>query len=204
MVNAILKALMERRSIRQFQDRNIDLESIDTILRAATWAPSANNDQPWKFVVVKDAEIKMKIKDALMAKMTPYYEAEDVPVDRMEAYWTSMFKAPVHIFAFFDSSAMDIEEDWRELQKLWGAQSVSAACQNMLLAAHALGLGSLWIGASLAVEEQIKSMLGVPDDIKMMSVIAIGYPDQKVLPRIRKPISDVTFAERWGEKKIGQ
>jgi nitroreductase/putative intracellular protease/amidase len=195
--NPVLKAIKERRSIRRFEDKEVEQSKIDQILTAATWAPSANNDQPWKFVVVRSKEIKEKVLNAFLDRMKDYFESHSIPLDRIREFWSGIFAAPVHIFAFCDTSVVEIEDDFEEKQVLWSTQAVSAACQNILLAAHALGLGSVWTGASLAVEDEIKDMLGVPDGVRLMTVMAIGYPAYEPLPPVRKPFSDVMFFEKW-------
>jgi nitroreductase len=195
--NPVLKAIKERRSIRKFQDKDVDSVKIEQILKAATWAPSANNDQPWKFVVVRSKETKKKIVEALKFRMKNYYESQGVPLDRMMAYWSNIFSAPVHIFVFCDTSGIELEKEWEEIQMLWSIQGVSAASQSILLSAQALGLGSLWMGVTLTVENEIKTLLHVPDKVRLMTVIAIGYPDEEPLPPVRKPLSEVIFFDKW-------
>ena len=198
--NPVLKAIKERRSIRRFEDKDVEQTKIDQILKAATWAPSANNDQPWKFVVVRSKETTEKVLNVFLDRMKDYFESHGIPLDRIKAFWSGIFSAPVHIFAFCDTSVVEIEEGFEETQVLWSTQAVSAACQNILLAAHASGLGSVWAGASLAVEDEIKDMLGVPDEVRLMTVIAIGYPAYESLPPVRKPLSDVMFFEKWEKR----
>jgi len=195
--NPVLKAIKERRSIRKFQDKDVDSAKIEQILKAATWAPSANNDQPWKFVVVRSKETKKKVVEALKIRMKDYYGSHGIPLDRMVAFWSGIFSAPVHIFVFCDTTGIESEKEWEEIQTLWSIQGVSAACQNILLAAHALGLGSVWTGVTLTVEDEIKTTLGVPGGVKLMTVIAIGYPASEPLPPVRKPLSEVMFFEKW-------
>ena len=194
----VLKAIKERRSVRRFQERDVEESKIELMLKAATWAPSANNDQPWKFVVVRDKETKEKVLNAFLDRMKDYFEEHGLPLERIRPFWAGIWAAPVHIFAFCDTSVVEIEEGWEKIEMLWSAQGVSAACQNMLLAAHALGLGAVWAGGSVAVEDEIKSMLGVPEGIKLMTVIAVGYPADEPLPPVRRPLSDVMFLEKWG------
>jgi nitroreductase/putative intracellular protease/amidase len=196
----VLKAIKERRSVRNFQEKEVEESKIELILKAATWAPSANNNQPWKFVVVRDKETKEKVLNAFLDRMKDYYEDHGLPLERIRPFWAGIWAAPVHIFAFCDTRVVEIEEGWEEIEMLWSTQGVSAACQNLLLAARALGLGSVWTGASLAVEEEIKSMLGVPKEVKLMTVIAVGYPADEPLPPVRRPLSDVMFFEKWGGK----
>jgi len=194
----VLKAIKERRSVRRFLEKEVEESKIELILKAATWAPSANNNQPWKFVVVRNGETKEKILNAFLDRMKDYYEGHGLPLERIRPFWAGIWAAPVHIFAFCDTSVVEIEEGWEEIEMLWSRQGVSAACQNVLLAAHALGLGSVWTGASLALEEEIKSMLGVPNEVKLMTVIAVGYPAHEPFPPVRRPLSDVMFLEEWG------
>jgi nitroreductase len=198
--NAVLKAIKERRSIRRFETRDVDSAIIEQILRAAAWAPSANNEQPWKFVVVREKEIKEQVLEAFMTRMKGYYETNEIPLDRIRAYWSGVFSAPVHIFVFCDTSDVEIEKEWEEIQMLWSIQGVSAAAQNILLAAHSLGLGSVWTGATLAVEDTVKVLLQVPKDVRLMTVIAVGYPAYNPLPPVRKPLADIVFFEKWEQK----
>lgn len=196
----VLKAIKERRSVRRFEEKEVEDSKIELILKAATWAPSANNNQPWKFVVVRNEETKERVLNAFLDRMKDYFEGHGLPLDRIRPFWAGIWAAPVHIFAFCDTSVVEIEEDWEETEMLWSAQGVSAACQNILLAAHALGLGSVWTGGSLAVEDEIKSLLDVPQGVKLMTVIAVGYPAHQPLPPVRRPLSDVFFLEKWGNK----
>jgi len=198
--NPVLKAIKERRSIRRFQDKDVDSAKIEQILKAATWAPSANNDQLWKFVVVRNKETKEKIVEALKLRMKDYYGSHGIPLERMVAYWSNIFAAPVHIFVFRDTTGIELEKEWEDIQMLWSIQGVSAACQNILLATHALGLGSVWTGVTLCVEDEIKAILQVPKEVRLMTVIAIGYPASEPLPPVRKLLSEVMFFEKWEGK----
>ncbi|NIN01707.1 MAG: hypothetical protein GTO24_27500 [candidate division Zixibacteria bacterium] len=198
--NPVLKAIKERRSVRRFQEKDVEDDKIELILKAATWAPSANNDQPWKFVVVKSKETKEKVLNAFLDRMKDYFEGHGIPLERIKPFWSGIFAAPVHILAFCDTSALEMEEEHLEVQMLWSTQGVSAACQNILLAAHTLGLGSVWTGGSLVVEDEIKRMLEVPEGVRLMTVIAVGYPADEPLPPVRRPLSDVTFFERWEKR----
>lgn len=197
--NPVLNAIAERRSIREFLDVDVDQDTVKLLLRAASWAPSADNDQPWKFVVVKDREIKDQIQAAILDRMKGFYEARGYPLEAAGRYWSGIFSAPVHIFAFCDTSGIEIDKEWEKIDVLHCFQGVSVACQNILLAAHALGLGSLWAGATLIVEDEIKSLLEAPEEVQLVAVIAVGYPAYEPLPPVRKPLSDIMFTEKWGQ-----
>ena len=195
--NPVLKAIRERRSIRKFEDRDVEPDLIEILLRAATWAPSANNDQPWKCIVLRENTIKQQIVDSLIGTMKEYYEEKGIPVERIQAYWSSVFSAPVHIFAFCDTRNVTMDEEWEEIEILHNIQGVSAACQNILLAATALHLGSLWMGGPLVVEDDIQTLLYVPDGVKLVAIIAIGYPAHEPLPPVRRPLSAIVGYGRW-------
>jgi F420 biosynthesis protein FbiB-like protein len=194
--NLVLKVIKERRSIRRFQEKEVSQDTIDILLKSAAWAPSPNNDQPWRFVVVKDKKVKQDIVNTLMEKLTDYYKSKELSAERMRQYISSIFSAPVHIFALCDDSNIE-EKEWKDIQMLWNMQAVSCACQNILLSARSMGLGSLWIGLSLVAEDQIKTLIGAPENFRLVSVIAIGYPADEPLPPVRKPLSEVVSQEEW-------
>lgn len=199
ITNAVLKAIKERRSVRRFQDKDVDSTMMNTILKAATWTPSANNNQPWKFVVVRDRNVKEKIVEALMNQTKAAFEKRGYPLEMVKRYWSNLFSAPVHIFAFCDTAGIEIDKEWQDIDMLHCMQGVAAACQNILLAATALDLGSLWIGATLIVEPEIKELLNVPKNVQLVSTIAIGYSADKPLPPVRKSLSRVLFYESSSE-----
>ena len=113
---------------------------------------------------------------------------------------TAAFYAPVHILAFCDTSGVVIEDEWKAIDMLHCIQSATIACQNILLAAKAMNLGSLWMGAPIVVEKEIKIMLQAPQDVQLMAIIAIGYPADQPLPPVRKPLSKIMFLENWQKK----
>jgi F420 biosynthesis protein FbiB-like protein len=194
----VLKAIKERRSIREFEKKDVELDKLQLILEAGTWAPSANNGQPWKFVVVKDKNTKERLLRRFLDRMQDYFERQGMPSDKIRDFWSGILSAPVCIFVFCDTNVVEIEKEFEEIEMLWSTQGVSAACQNMLLAAHALGLGTVWTGASLIVDDDVKSALEVPDGVRLVTMIAVGYPASRPAPPIRRSLSDVVFFEKWG------
>jgi len=145
----ILELIRSRRSVRRFQDRPVDEEMVDRILEAGRWAPSGRNNQPWRFVVVREAGLKERI-----ASFTKY---------------GSVIKnAAVIIPVFIHHPSMYSEvKDY---------QSVGACLQNMLLMAHAQGLGAVWLGEILKNAGPVRDTLGLSDDLELMAVIALGWP----------------------------
>ncbi|MFH0777392.1 MAG: nitroreductase family protein [Candidatus Eisenbacteria bacterium] len=194
--NPVLKNIKERRSIRRFETKDIEEGVIETLIQAASWAPSPNNSQPWRFVVVRDTTTQKQIALALLKKLAPYFESRGFPLQGVRGYWTSVFSAPVHIFAFYDTT--NVDEDFRDISLLHQMQAVSVACQNILLAANAMGLGSLWAGLTLTAENEIKQILKAPAEATLVTMLAVGYSRSTPLPPVRKSLPEILFNETWG------
>lgn len=154
-----LTIIKKRRSIRKFSDQPVEKEKIQHLLEAAMAAPSAMNAQPWEFVVVTEKEVMDKFRCALMfAKMN----------------------APAAI-CVLGSSRM---QKGKAGDKFW-VQDCSAATENILLAATALGLGSVWVGVHPVTifKRQVSSILNLPDGVTPLNLIYIGYPAESKEPR---------------------
>lgn len=154
-----LDAIRTRRSVRKFTDKKIPKEMIDTLLEAAMSAPSAGNQQPWHFVVIDDKKI-----------------LEEVPT--VSLYAPMAKEASTAIVICGDPSLEKYPGFW--------VQDCSAATQNILLAAHSLGLGAVWSGI-YPLEDRasgFRKLIGIPEKIIPMSIVIMGYPLD-----IPKPIS---------------
>ncbi len=163
--------ITERRSIRHFDERPLSQEEIDAILEAGRWAPSGLNNQPWRFVTVTEPELKDNI-----ARLTKYQRIIE--------------QAPIIICVLIDNNALYHRE--KDLQ------SVGAALQNMLLMAHSLELGAVWLGEILKNSKQVCKLLTLPANYELMAVIATGHPDHNYVPKQkgRKPLTDLVLARR--------
>lgn len=167
----LFEALFTRRSIRRYSDRKIDQEIVDKIIHAGMYAPSAVNKQPWHFIVFKDSRSCEAI-------------TEVHPSSQM------LKGAQTCILICFDESLQHDEG--------YGVIDCSAATQNMLLAAHAQGLGACWVGIYPRENriEALKEIFGLPTGVIPFTVIALGYPDeQKEKPERIKP--ERIHQERW-------
>lgn len=148
----ILEIIKTRRSIRKFTDEPVPDEIIDKIIEAGTWAPSGMNNQPWKFAIIKDDELKAQI-----SALTHYSKI--------------VLRAHMLIAVFLDDSlSYDRTKD---------CQAIGACIQNMLLALHASGLGGVWLGEILKNKERLLKLVGGPHGLDLMAVIALGYPAEK-------------------------
>ena len=168
MAPELFDTIYQRRSIRKFTDQDVDRDLILKILDAGRMAPSGLNNQPWRFLVVKDEERKIKL-----AECTKYGHI--------------VRRANTLIVVFLDKDAMyNATKDY---------QAAGACIQNMLLAIHGLGLGGVWLGEILNQESQVHEVLNTdPTRLELMAVIVLGYPAQKGSSS-RKSLSQLLLEE---------
>jgi nitroreductase len=149
-----LEAIHTRRSIRRYTNQNVEDEAIQKILAAGMSAPSAGNQQPWQFIVITDKTI-----------------LEEIP--HISPYAGMAKDAPGAILVCGDLNLESIKGFW--------VQDCAAATQNMLLAAHALGLGAVWTGIYPMQDcvDGFKKLLHIPENVIPFALIPIGYPAQE-------------------------
>jgi nitroreductase len=203
----LFNAIKGRKSIRKFKRTPVADEDIKKILDAGRLAPSANNTQPWSFVVIKDKTLLAKMADAvreMVDRMIPFADDEK-QAQRLAAYrgtfYTFFEHAPVVIAVFmkgYDAGTDRLlakmgypAEDIKRLRPLPGLQSVSAAIQNMLLAVHALGYGSCWMTGPLVAQEAFETLLGYDKNTYIAALLPIGVPDEDPSARNRKPLKEI-------------
>lgn len=167
----VLEALMSRRSIRHFEARPVPEEYVQTLLRAAMQAPSAANAQPWHFVVITERE--------LLEEVTTFHPVAE-----------SLHEAPMAILICGDDRLEKRPDRW--------ILDCSAATENMLLAAHALGLGAVWLGIH---PDQIRidamsQLVNLPAEVHPLSLIAVGFPT-RVLPPVNRFRADRIHYNFW-------
>jgi F420 biosynthesis protein FbiB-like protein len=188
-----LEAIATRRSVRKFTHRPVAKKTVNAVLAAAILAPSGKNRQPWRFVVVAGDE-----KRAQMIRVMREGIA-DTKARGMEtgtAIMTArvMERAPVTVFVFNPEGA----HPWtshsvvQTFMEAIDTQSIGAAIQNMLLAAQALGLGTLWMCDVWSAYQQLEEWLG--ESGELVAAVALGYPDEQPAARPRRPLSEVV---RW-------
>lgn len=169
-----METIMTRVSVRDYQDRPVEDEKIEAMLRAAMAAPSAANKQPWRFIVIKDKKTLKAI-------------SENFHTMRMAE------KAPLAIVVCGDMKAT-LQGDGID----YWIEDTSAATENLLLAAHSLGLGTVWCGIYPQMErvKLLKEMLDIPEDIIPLNVVPIGYPAENPQPKDKWDPSEIHY-ETW-------
>jgi nitroreductase len=176
----LFDAIKGRRSIRSYTEKEVTKEDVNKILEAATWAPSACNKQSWRFVVVRKPETIEKLY-----KAASYSTQLQIFVK----------KAKVVIVVCTDLNTYKAFPHRERALSLFTIQETAAATQNLLLAAHALGLGACWV--SLFSEDQVKVTLDLPKDIRPLVIIPLGHTKSKANPKPRKPLKDVVNYENF-------
>lgn len=175
--NIFMSLIRNRSSVRSYKPKNVSENHIKEIIETGACAPSAGNQQPWEFIVVRDRGMKAHIVEAC-------YGQE----------W--MLEAPVFIVACVNtriSSAIFQERG----EKLYGIQSVAASIENMLLAAEALGLAACWVGAFN--ERSVAILLKCPEYVRPNAIITIGYSNEPAEKPRRHDISNIIHLEEFGE-----
>ena len=160
----IIEDIRSRRSVRKFTPEPVSDELIDRILEAGRWAPSGLNNQPWRFAVVKDRGLITEIS-------------------RLTHYGKVVRGAQVLIPVFIDTEKIYHREK--------DIQGIGACLQNMLLEIHSLGLGAVWLGEIIRSNLPIKQLLGLGNDLELMAVIALGWPDEKPRTTKRKTLKEL-------------
>ena len=163
------EAIMTRRSIRRFSAQVIDDDLVEKLLRAAMAAPSASNEQPWHFVILRDR--------ATLGRITGFHPYADMLNEA--------------------GLAIAVCADTGHARGMW-VQDCAAATENILLAAHAIGLGAVWLGV-YPVDERwlpLQGLLGLPEGVIPCTLVALGYPAEEKMPSKRYDAGRV-HRERW-------
>ena len=186
-----------RRSVRRYDERTIAPVLVEELLRLATHAPSAHNRQPWRFAVLSDALHKEKLASAMGERLRrdrlgdgDAHDAIEADVNRSHARITS---APVVVVACMTLEDVDSYPDPRRRQAEYqmAAQSTAMAVQNLLLGAHAAGLGACWMCAPLFCGDVVQEALGLPRQWLPQALITLGQPAGVDKPRSRRPLAEV-------------
>jgi F420 biosynthesis protein FbiB-like protein len=199
--------LKNRRSIREYTSRKVSERILETILEAATWAPSAHNAQPWRFIVVKDSALKLKLAKTMANRWKKDLAKNGVSEKDLEnlvkASVERFTKAPIVIVPCLTMAEMHHYPDKRrqKIEFLMGVQSVAAAIENMLLAAHAMGLGACWFCAPLFCPETVRKVLKIPPNFEPQALITLGYPASRQEPPPRKLLREIVHLNGWSETK---
>jgi nitroreductase len=189
-------------TVRRYRPDPVDDPVLERCLRAATWAPSGANQQPWRFVVLRSAEARAVVSEAArrtwqaMAEFygleIPKSEAVDAKSRVLRAMWEH-----THVGGDAPVCVMFCVQPQAGTGELHQGGSIFPAVQNFLLAARAQGLGAaitLWHDSS---EEELRALVGIPDDWRIATLITAGWPTGSHHEVRRRPVGDVTAVDTW-------
>ena len=166
-----LELVKSRYSVRSYEPRPVEQDKLDRVLEAARMAPSGSNQQPWRFVVVRDPEVRRRLVAAC---------ADQEHVAQAPVVIAGVGLTPDHVMN------CDIPGD---------AVDLAIAMDHLSLAAAAEGLGTCWIGAF--VQGRIREVLGIPEWAKVVQVMTLGYPADSPRPKSRKSLGRIVCYDRW-------
>lgn len=224
----LFEAMYSARALRRLKPDPVPEELITQILDAAIRAPSAGNAQNWAFVVVRDARLRAELGSIYREASdiaAAFYEARGRPAHMSEEQWRRMMSSGAYLWEHMGDAPVllipclvrrDVppiealapamqgtyQDEIAYLDRIRGA-SIYPAVQNIILACRALGLGTVITTNHLRCEDKVKSLLGLPANAETFALMPIGYPTRKYGPLTRKPVADVTFADRWGTRWPG-
>ncbi len=184
----LLETIKTRRSIRQYKTTPVDDGKIEAVLEAARWAPSWKNSQCWRFLVVRDDNIKNQLADALKGSKEGAANLAD------EAIRT----APVVIVAYAEpgKSGYNRGETATDKGDYWYMFDVALAMQNLMLAAHSLGLATVCVGLFNA--KKAADILAIPPEYRVVAMTPLGYPDETPEARPRKELAEIVSYDKYG------
>ncbi len=219
----LFEAMYSARSLRHFKPDPVPPELIDRVLDAAIRASSGGNTQHWTFIVVRDAA-KRRAIGAVYRKASDYngaiYASRPKPDHLTQAQydqflansghlWDHMADAPVILVPCLKKRELPertglppavqarYADHLANLQRISGS-SIYPAIQNIILASRGLGLGTVITTNHILYEDEVKAVLGIPDDVATFALMPIGYPTRRYGPLTRKPVGEVTYADSWG------
>ena len=224
----VLEAIHSARAIRRFKPDPVPETVLTEILDAAIRAPSAGNAQNWVFLVVRDAEQRRKL-GAIYRKASDIasamYAARGRPPHLTEEQfrrlmssgsflWDHLAEAPVILVPCqtqpkipppealpADVRARHLDEQ-RYVERIRGA-SIYPAVQNVILACRAFGLGTTITTNHIRCEDEVKAVLGVPEDVQTFALMPIGHPLDSFGPIVRRPVAEVAYADHWARRWPG-
>lgn len=179
----LLKAIRDRRSIRKYKTKPVSDKDLNVILEAARLAPSWKNSQCWRFIVVRDPDIRRRLTETFS------------PVNRGGM---ALQQAPVAIVVCAESGRSGIKDGTAETDKGdWFMFDVALAMQNLVLAAWDKGLGTVHLG--LFDAKKAAEVLNVPAGYCVVEITPLGYPDENPESRPRKPFEEIVYYEKFGQ-----
>ena len=179
-----LEAIKTRRSIRRYKTNPVDDNILAQVLEAARWSPSWANTQSWRFIIVRSDSIKAELAGALSLNNPATNAIKTAPI-------VIVVCAELKKSGFYRGEPSTVRGDWCMFD-------AGLAMENLVLAAHALGLGTVHVGAF--DQRKVEAILGVPEGFAVIEMTPLGYPDGEARVTPRKELAEIVFNEKFGAK----
>jgi nitroreductase len=196
------QAIENRTSVRTFKSEEVPLKDLKEMVRLASLAPSANNYQPWKFIIIRNKQILDRLAMKVSAKIAelPENQSKASKNVKSQVEWFATFfqDAPALVALAMEEYETVLEkgvtvshEEINRMRNYPDIQSAGACIQNMLLAAVDLGYGACWLSAPMIAKQDIETLLKVKEGFHLIAFVAIGKPDRPVIPKDKKAVEDM-------------
>lgn len=211
-LNDLANLIKSRRSIRNWQDKDVSEELLVQAIELATWAPSGGNQQNWRFYIIKNRATIKAIADAVQASgnlINSWPEATKFnnPAARGGGGGRSFQNAPAAIAVATSKYQSQVDQILEEREKVdpqaaqmrkWRniadsrVQSVASAIAHLLLIFHLMGLGAVWMTGPMQAKREIETLLRVPPEMDVIAFVPVGYPAESPVSRGRKPVGEIS------------
>ncbi|MFB0562762.1 MAG: nitroreductase family protein [Candidatus Lokiarchaeia archaeon] len=219
----VFEAIETRQSIRKFKTDDVSDRIILQLLDMARKAPSAENSQPWEFIIIRDSKIKNEIIETLktgvkdeelknfvkdfLAPMVSRAVGFQVPVQALikGAGYYPLLNAPILIAVCMKDprtlfkSFEEHYSKYKDILFVWFVLSLGAAVENILLSAVSKGLATCWTSGFMFGEEKIKKILEIPEDVRLLTIIALGYPAKTPYKIPKKPLEEIVYLDKYSK-----
>jgi coenzyme F420-0:L-glutamate ligase / coenzyme F420-1:gamma-L-glutamate ligase len=193
----LIALIRSRRSVRRFKPEAVPEAVVKSILETALWAPSAHNRQPWRFAVLQGREDKVRLAESMGVEFRRDLQRDGLAPGEVESQVERsrrrILEAPLVIVLCLDPSELDTYPDVERCraEQTMAVQSVAMSGGALMLTAHALGLGSVWICAPLFAPAAILRALDLPSTWQPQGMVLVGYPERIPKPRPRRSLAEV-------------
>jgi nitroreductase len=203
----VFEAIHSQRQFTRYRPDPVPREALETIVEAASRAPSGANRQPWEFIIIDDREMVRRVGEVYRDVWLEAWGAEprageSAAHGQARHLARTMPRVPAMILVCVDRTRSSAPAG-ASAEAVRGSEgsSIWLAVQNLFLAARALGLGTRLTTAHLRGEQAVKDLLGIPSHVETMTLIPVGYPEGHFGPAARRPVAEVTSYNRYGARR---
>ena len=201
-VDDLLKLMSSQGTVRHFKPDPVPEKDLEKVLQATRWAPSGANTQPWDFIVIKNPELKEEIAHIFVeSQQRAKKEDKEFPYGTDEELRRRFTDPPILIVVCADTRFMKAYPKVGYREQIFNV-SMGTTIQNMMLAANALGLGLSWGTVDTLGRNKLRELLGVPAYVRVLEVLQLGCPAERVLPGFRRDPATFTHVDKFDASKL--